>query len=96
MKDFLEHEEDFSHQYGRGPWECPNHTVPHADAQPIKYVRVQRTGNKLLGFFSCPCGYVYSKSAEWGLNGSSSATPVVYAPTHKTIESEFDSMPFAT
>jgi hypothetical protein len=57
---------------------------------------VQRTGNKLLGFFSCPCGYVYSKSAEWGLNGSSSATPVVYAPTHKTIESEFDSMPFAT
>lgn len=96
MKDFLEHEEDYSRQYGNGPWACPNHKVPHTDAHPVKAVRVIRTGNKLRGFFSCPCGYVYSKDAEWDLDGSSSATPVIYAPTHKTVEPEDDSVPFAT
>lgn len=96
MRDFLDHEEDFSRQYGSGSWACPNHMVPHTDAHPIKAVRVVRTGNKLLGFFSCPCGYVYSKKAEWGLDGSNSAMPVVYAPTPKTIGSELDSVPFAT
>lgn len=96
MKDFLQHEEDFSRQYGSGPWACRNHTVPHIDAQPVKYVRVLRTGNKLLGFFACPCGYVYSKSAEWGLDGSGSATPVVYAPKTKAVESELDSIPLST
>lgn len=96
MKDFLEHEEDFSRQYGVGPWACRNHTVPHADAHPIKAVRVVRTGNKLLGFFSCSCGYVYSKHAEWGLDGASPATPVLYAPASKADESELDLVPVVT
>lgn len=78
------------------PGAYPNHTVPHTDVYPTKAVRVVRTGNKLLGFFSCPCGYVYSKRAEWGLDASGSATPVVYAPKTEAVESELDSIPPST
>lgn len=56
--------DSFSDPFGNGPWVCFNGASKHYLKKVIKSVSISYShdSKKLIGTFSCPCGFVYSTS----------------------------------
>src|SRR5260370_580158 len=54
-----------SHPFGTGPWPCLNAASDHYHQRQIEHCEIahsQYVGGRLVGTFSCPCGFVYSRT----------------------------------
>jgi len=52
--------------FGLGPWPCRNFLAEHYGRPVVQLVEVHHEGGKLIGLFSCSCGYVFSLAAVPG------------------------------
>lgn len=54
--------------FGKEPWPCFNRFADHYGQNVIREIAVRREQNRVVGRFSCDCGFVYSR--EMGSNDS--------------------------
>lgn len=47
--------------FGKGPWPCFNRLANHYGQDVVREVAVRREQNRVVGRFSCDCGFVYSR-----------------------------------
>ncbi|MCR6628892.1 MAG: TnsD family transposase [Magnetospirillum sp.] len=52
--------------FGRGPWPCRNPLAEHYGQPVVQLAGTHHEGGKLIGQFSCSCGYVFSLAAVPG------------------------------
>lgn len=52
--------------FGLGPWPCRNPLAEHYGQPVVQLVETHGEGGKLIGQFSCSCGYVFSIAAVPG------------------------------
>lgn len=52
--------------FGVGPWPCRNLLAEHYGQPVVQLVETHAEGGKLIGQFSCSCGYVFSLAAVPG------------------------------
>lgn len=53
------------HPFGSGPWPCLNAASDHYHQRQIEHCEIvysQYVGGRPIGTFSCPCGFVYSRT----------------------------------
>jgi hypothetical protein len=53
------------HPFGSGPWPCLNAASDHYHQRQIEHCEIvhsQNVGGRPVGIFSCPCGFVYSRT----------------------------------
>jgi hypothetical protein len=61
VQNFLAQRDQHVSPFGYGPWQCLNPLAHHRSPTPIKTVAQHRNHSKSVGFFSCFCGYVYTR-----------------------------------
>lgn len=47
--------------FGKGPWPCFNRMAGHYGQDVVREIAVRREQNRVVGRFSCDCGFVYSR-----------------------------------
>ena len=50
--------------FGTGPWLCLNQLADHYDTPAVTALNLYKDHDKLVGRFSCSCGYVYTRGVS--------------------------------
>jgi len=64
VQNYLIQCEQVKSPFGEGPWPCRNPLAKHRAKAPIKKISTHRNKGKLVGVFSCQCGYVYTRNYD--------------------------------
>jgi hypothetical protein len=65
IEAFFSNSLEDSHPFGTGPWPCLNAASDHYQQRHIEHCETapgQYVGGRPVGIFSCPCGFVYSRT----------------------------------
>ena len=68
VQNFLTQCDHVRPPFGEGPWPCKNPLARHRSKTPIKEISTHRNKGKLVGVFSCQCGYVYTRNYDSSSN----------------------------
>lgn len=64
LEDFLAAQEEVPKPFGSGPWPCLNPLARHRSRPVVTDLREHRESGRIVGVFSCACGYVYARSYD--------------------------------
>ncbi len=56
--------EEVCNPFGEGPWPCLNRACEHFGQPYIEDISYRYQGNKVIGTFSCACGFIYSRNSH--------------------------------